>query len=385
MRVLLTWQRLVRAEVVQKRRKASPKWRAAERKRLQNMLNIRWANEMQGSAQAFHWREEEAMALQHNIGSGAATVIARRTSTHKRQTGRGDAQEPHTLMKQRRTALHTRKEPASAHANEATLSAAHTAAHSAANMATQPDAQHTAQQQKAAPLRCQQTAAASSTSQVHLAGASSSGLHLPHKLPIDVTPMPTTAAQSTAANIDACQPAARQQQRDSVARHAAICPPRPETEPRDGAPPQLPSELPVGMTMLAPSAPRVTATERCSTSCRTPHTTAASGGAATCRHQHQWAWRSDSAPASCAPCVASREKSPPRTHISRRANLHAGCNTAIPDINALPSAQGSGEPQGAYKRRYAVDGLLVFRESARERIEAALGQWWWAPAPFGDG
>ena len=73
----------------------------------------------------------------------------------------------------------------------------------------------------------------------------------------------------------------------------------------------------------------------------------------------------------------------PGAHTCTRQ--HAGCNMATPDIIALPSAQGGDEPQGASKRRYAVDGLLVFREGARERIEAALGQWWWAPAPFGDG
>ena len=39
----------------------------------------------------------------------------------------------------------------------------------------------------------------------------------------------------------------------------------------------------------------------------------------------------------------------------------------------------------ATTRRRAVDGLLVFNERTRERLERTLGQWWWRSAPFGDG
>ena len=40
---------------------------------------------------------------------------------------------------------------------------------------------------------------------------------------------------------------------------------------------------------------------------------------------------------------------------------------------------------GAPARRRAVDGLLVFNEQARERLERTLGRWWWQSEPFGDG
>ena len=78
LRVMLAWQRLVRAEVVHRRRRCSPLWRAAERRRLRRMVSVQWGCEVRGSAQSFQWHNEEDVAMARHVTSGAAAVIARR-------------------------------------------------------------------------------------------------------------------------------------------------------------------------------------------------------------------------------------------------------------------------------------------------------------------
>ena len=60
---------------------------------------------------------------------------------------------------------------------------------------------------------------------------------------------------------------------------------------------------------------------------------------------------------------------------------------------ALPPAHGRTTPRPTLPPQQLPDGagrtrgdrVLVFSEAARERLETYVGEWWWKPAPFGDG
>ena len=87
MRVVLSWQRLVRAGKVREMRRASPVWVAAERCRVRS-LSVRYQSQVAAGGdwqsdgkrlrgQAYSWRAQEETARHLHVTSGAAAVIAR--------------------------------------------------------------------------------------------------------------------------------------------------------------------------------------------------------------------------------------------------------------------------------------------------------------------
>ena len=81
LRMLLAWQRLVRAGKVAQARRGSSVWRDAEAKRLSAMARTAWEGAMpskRGRVEGFAWRDETTVAREQNVTSGAAAVLVRR-------------------------------------------------------------------------------------------------------------------------------------------------------------------------------------------------------------------------------------------------------------------------------------------------------------------
>ena len=88
MRVVLSWQRLVRAGKVREVRRASPMWVATERCRIHG-LSVQYQSQVAADGvwqsankrqrgQTYSWCEQEEAVRQMRVTSGAAVVIARR-------------------------------------------------------------------------------------------------------------------------------------------------------------------------------------------------------------------------------------------------------------------------------------------------------------------
>ena len=108
MRMLLAWQRLVRAPKVTRSRKGSDMWREGEQHRVANLseqyktelhTDEDWAdNTDRVRGQRYHWDTEADMQTQHQVSSGAAAVLARRRTQRREQqalrtTQSGDSTE----------------------------------------------------------------------------------------------------------------------------------------------------------------------------------------------------------------------------------------------------------------------------------------------------
>ena len=88
MRVVLQWQRLVRAGKVRAIRRVSPMWESAERHRRrrlseryrsQTMVGGVWqSNGKRARGQMYSWCEQEAAVRRMGVTSGAAAVITQR-------------------------------------------------------------------------------------------------------------------------------------------------------------------------------------------------------------------------------------------------------------------------------------------------------------------
>ena len=100
MRVILLWQRLVRADKVRHTRSRSPMWRAAEQHRRRRIAtqhevtgnDADWYSDPRHErGQRYGWRAQEHISSTTGATSGAAAVIARRSmkrpSPHYCETG----------------------------------------------------------------------------------------------------------------------------------------------------------------------------------------------------------------------------------------------------------------------------------------------------------
>ena len=102
MRMLLAWQRLVRAPKVAISRRRSDMWREGEQHRVAYLserykmelhTDEDWAdNTTRVRGQRYHWDAEADMQTQHRVSSGAAAVLARR------RTQRSVQQAPRTMQ-----------------------------------------------------------------------------------------------------------------------------------------------------------------------------------------------------------------------------------------------------------------------------------------------
>ena len=89
LRMLLAWQRLVRAGKVTQARRGSSVWRDAEAKRLSAMARTAWEGAMpskRGRVEGFAWRDETTVAREQNVTSGAAAVLVRRQHHQQART-----------------------------------------------------------------------------------------------------------------------------------------------------------------------------------------------------------------------------------------------------------------------------------------------------------
>ena len=88
-RMVLAWQRLVRAGKVRQRRRSAPLWRAAEQERVRRLAGLQAAEVRRGAAAGwatgagyggtrYEWRLQEEIAGSSGVTSGAAAVLARR-------------------------------------------------------------------------------------------------------------------------------------------------------------------------------------------------------------------------------------------------------------------------------------------------------------------
>ena len=105
-RMVLAWQRLVRAEKVRKKRRRAPMWREAERGRISRLaerqsMEVRrsegeWMAETgRERGVRYEWRLQEETARDMNVTSGAAAVLAKRR--------RADSEHAHNNSPSQRT------------------------------------------------------------------------------------------------------------------------------------------------------------------------------------------------------------------------------------------------------------------------------------------
>lgn len=80
-RVLLTWQRLVRGGVVRRARRNSPLWLAAQQNRFRQLAQLRRSDEdIPSSSTTYEWVQEDEIMREQGVTSGAAAAIMRRQS-----------------------------------------------------------------------------------------------------------------------------------------------------------------------------------------------------------------------------------------------------------------------------------------------------------------